>query len=203
MVLILIPMVAGAIMGRLCGGRLARIGELRFRAPLLVFAVLASQSLLGQAPHRSRGAVVVLSYLAVGTWIMLNTRRRSTSLRIAFALVGVGWAMNFAAMAPTGAMPVSNEALEAIGVPANLNVREGHLYKHARREARGATSWLGDEIPVPSLRAVISVGDIALAGGILLLIASAMVSQGSDRTTPAQNDVRKKRTSPSLRPATA
>ena len=177
----LIPLVAGAVAGRFLGGRLGRVGELRFRAPALVFFVLGSQALLGRAPKSSRGFVVVVSYLAVGGWIVLNTRARSIGLRMAFALVGVGWAMNFAAMAPTGAMPVSANALTAIGAPVNLNVQDGHLYKHIRRGHRNATSWLGDEIPVPSLKAVISVGDIVLALGIFLLVSSAMLGHVSTR----------------------
>lgn len=179
----LVPLVAGAIAGRLRGGRLVRLAELRLRAPALIFVVLASQSLLGYAPSRLRGAVVVLSYAIVGAWIVLNLRGRSLGLGIAFALVGLGWAMNFAAMAPNGAMPVSEKALSAAGAPAGMNIQDGHLYKHVRRPSRGAaasptSTWLGDEIPVPALRAVISLGDIALAFGILLLVAGAMVCPG-------------------------
>ncbi len=175
MVLMLLPLFAGAVMGRLLGGRLAAVGELRFRAPALIFAVVASQAMLGRAPRSARGAFVLLTYVAVGAWIILNARRRSRPFRLAFVLVGVGWAMNFAAMAPTGAMPVSEEALAVIGAPAHLNVEDGHLFKHERRGSRGPTSWLGDEIPIASLKAVISVGDIALAAGILMLVASAML----------------------------
>ena len=185
----LVPLVAGGLVGRLLGGRLGSVGELRFRAPVLVFFVLGSQALLGRAPAQIRGAVVVTSYAAVGAWILLNTRERSRGLRVAFALVGVGWAMNFAAMAPTGAMPVSSQALSAISAPAAMNVQDGHLYKHTRRTSRGATSWLGDEIPVPALKAVISVGDIGLALGIFLLMTSAMLGTAPERQSRAARAV--------------
>ena len=61
-----------------------------------------------------------------------------------------------------------------------MDVREGHLYKHARREEHGPTTWLGDEIPVRALRAVISIGDIVLALGILVFVSAAMLG-----STPA------------------
>ncbi len=198
MILMLVPLVAGAITGRLCGGRLARLADLRFRAPALIFVVLASQALLGHVPRGPRNTAVLLSYAAVGAWIVVNMGRRALALRIAFVLVGLGWAMNVAAMAPNGAMPVSEEALSSVGAPATMKVQEGHLYKHTRREARNATSWLGDEIPLAPLRAVISIGDIVLAAGILLLVASAMVRQTPARMKSGQYAWPGRRTGPLL-----
>jgi len=189
MVLILVPVVVGAIIGKICGGTLSRLAELRFRAPALIFAVLAAQALLGRAPGELRAGVVVLSYAAVGAWIVLNMSGRSVALRAAFVMVGLGWAMNFAAIAPTGAMPVSEEALRTVGVSTTINVQNGHLSKHARREERNATTWLGDEIPIPRLRAVISLGDIVLALGILLLVTSATVRPSPALLRHSQNVV--------------
>ena len=197
--LMLVPLLAGAIAGRACGGRLARIGDLRFRAPVLIFAVLASQALLGRAPSRFRALAVMVSYVAVGAWIIMNMNRRALGLRLGFALVGLGWALNFAAMAPSGAMPVSAEALRAVGAPITMDVQEGHLYKHVRRNARNATTWLGDEIPVPPLRAVISVGDIVLGLGIVLLVASAMLRHAPAPVRRGQYGPRRKGISSALR----
>src|SRR5262249_35126315 len=151
MVLMLVPLFAGMAVGRLRGGRLARIGDLRFRAPALVFVGFASQASLGHVAHDVRRGAVVLSYLTVGAWIAINTRARALGLGVAFVLVGLGWAMTFAAIAPHGSMPVSGEALSAIGAPASFNAQEGHLYKHSRRTSRNATTWLGDEIAIPAL----------------------------------------------------
>jgi hypothetical protein len=194
-------MLAGAIAGRLRGGRLARLGDLKFRAPAVIFAILAAQVVLGHAPRQARGLAVVLTYAGVGLWIVVNLGQRTLGLRLGFTLIGIGWAMNFAVMAPNGAMPVSEDALSAVGAPAAMNVQDGHLYKHERRESTNASSWLGDEIPVAPLRAVISVGDIVLALGILLLISSAMVSAGSGRGSCREYEPRGRVSSSMRRPA--
>jgi hypothetical protein len=49
---------------------------------------------------------------------------------------------------------------------------------------------LADVIPVPPLRAAISVGDIFLAAGIVLLVASLMILRPDDGAVAVAKDTR-------------
>lgn len=132
------------------------------------------QVMLRRVPPQARVVVVFVSYITVGSWVVLNARNRPRSLRAAFLLIGAGWAMNTAVMVPNGGMPVSGDALVGLGAGATYDVASGHLYKHVLADGSTEMAWLGDILPVAPLRAVISVGDVLMAVGVVLLMSSAM-----------------------------
>lgn len=173
LLLFLVPVCAGAIAGMARGGSLGNLARLRLRAGWVVAAALAVQVALRWLPRWSRVPLVLVTYVLVGAWTVVNVRHRPAALGVGFALVAAGWALNLLAIAPNGGMPVSAHALAQIGAPVRINVRDGNLSKHVAAGATSRVRWLGDTIPVRPVHSVISIGDIAMALGFALLVASA------------------------------
>jgi hypothetical protein len=178
MTLFAIAAVVGCAAGYARNGRLRRLGDLHLRAPALVGLALALPVGAGPAPGGWRAPAVVASYAAIGAFLVVNLRSRAAGLRIGVALLAAGWALNVAAMAPRGAMPVSNQAMQRIGA-AGVDVSHGHLSKHVSARPT-AVDGLGDVIPVPALRAVLSVGDLVLLAGVACCVAGAMAAPPGD-----------------------
>lgn len=184
MTLFLLAVAAGLLAGWTMGGRLGQLAGLRLRAPTLVALALALQVGAGVAASGWRLALVAVSYLLAGAWLGRNLPGRSMRLRAGLALLALGWALNLAAMIPHQGMPVSSQALHRVGAPLGADVGDGHLSKHVRAHA-SAVSWLGDVIPVRPLKAVISIGDLALLAGVGLCVAGAMtLGPGGDDHDP-------------------
>lgn len=173
MILLAIAVAVGCALGYARNGRLRRLGDLRLQAPALVGLALVLQVGAGPAPEGWRGALIGCSYALVGIFLAANLRGRTTALRAGIALLALGWLLNVAAMAPDRAMPVSATALERTG-QASTDVTAGHLSKHLLGNAHAPLRFLGDVIPVPALRAIVSLGDLALLAGVALCIAAAM-----------------------------
>ena len=184
MSLFAIAVAVGLSAGYARGGRLGRLGHLRLRAPVLAGLALAAQAGAGLAPTSSRSSIVVVSYAMVGTWLALNLGGRPRALRLGIGLLALGWLLNGVAMAPHGGMPVSATAMEEVGFPAGYDVTDGHLYKHVGDDRDTPVDWLGDVIPVRSLGAVISLGDLALLAGIAVCLGAGMRSSACDPELP-------------------
>lgn len=86
------------------------------------------------------------------------------------ALVGLGVACNATAVVIAGAMPYSAAAARAAGLPADEI--EGHLlgYVHADTVPAPA-ALLGDVLPLPPLMKVLSVGDLLMFIGLVVVVA--------------------------------
>jgi hypothetical protein len=121
-----------------------------------------------------RFGIVVVTYLVVGWWVFVNARASAGGARSGLDVVGVGWTLNLLAIIPNRGMPVSESALESAGIAPSTSVTVGHLSKHVSLNHRTVLRALGDVIPLSWLRSVISIGDIVMAVGIGLLVASAM-----------------------------
>src|SRR5215218_10506464 len=145
----------------LLGGRLGRLAELRLRWTLLVPVGLGLQILLievledADIPH---GALHLVSYAVIGAFVLAN-------LHVAgMALIGLGGALNAAAIAANGGvMPASAGALASAGFGAD----DGFVNSGAVENARLA--FLGDVFAVPEswpLTNVFSVGDAILLIGL-------------------------------------
>ena len=130
---------------------------------------------------------LVASYLLVGGWIWANALVRDGPLRWALILVAEGWLLNVVVMAANGGMPVSGSALARIG-HAGAVVSQGHLWKHVAVSPATRIPLLGDVIPVPVplLRSVISVGDVAMLLG-LGVAAAVVVAQGQLSADPIRS----------------
>jgi hypothetical protein len=170
MLLLPLAVVVGLVAGLLLGGRLGALTDLRWRhgGPLAVAVglewVAGRCCAAGSTP---RAAVALGSEGVAGALIALNLRARRPVERAGLAMVVAGWAANIAAMLPSGAMPVSLSALRAAGM-AGTDVAAGHLGKHTI-----GSTWLGDDIPLRALGAVVSPGDLAMLAGIAIFMAAA------------------------------
>ncbi len=179
--ILLIAIVLSLTIGLLRGGRLRRIAEIPLRYGWVALVALGLQVIFVSGPRWGVAlpmGVLVASYALLIAVVALNWRLPG------MPLVGLGLALNLAVMAANGGyMPVSPEALARAGL--------GHLAAQVEYGApilgakdillpREATRlwWLGDTLAVPGpapLRAVLSVGDVFLAAGVIVLLQKALV----------------------------
>jgi hypothetical protein len=128
------------------------------------FIVLAPDSLV-----ELKKALLILSYLLLGWALLRNINYRSVYL----VLIGV--LLNFIAIVANGGlMPVSPEARTAAGLADLGNAWLGHVTPYTTGiylpVVRTNLWLLTDIIPVPQVKMVLSVGDIVLGIGLILLV---------------------------------
>jgi hypothetical protein len=158
-VFILYAVLAGLIAGRLAGGRLGRLAELRIRWLPLALTGLGVQVVLFSDP-----GTALAGDLAV---VLVNIRLPG------LALVAVGAGLNLVAiLANGGSMPADPEALASLGKPvedaANSIVA-----------ADPALWFLTDLFAMPTwlpLANVFSIGDVLIGVGIAVAVAAGMRS---------------------------
>ncbi|MFS8096736.1 DUF5317 domain-containing protein [Lentzea alba] len=161
LVLALLPVVFGIALGHLTGGRLVEVAG-RFRALWLLWLACAVQAL------QMRALLPVV--FAIGlAWLVVNLRAWPSSLRWAGFVALTGATCNGIAIALNGRMPYSRAAAELVGVPPGAATS-----KNAPADSDTRLLFLGDVIPVPALHKIVSVGDVLIALGVVLLLALAM-----------------------------
>lgn len=178
--LLLVVVVAALALGRLAGGRFARLGELRTRQGWLALIALAAE--IGAAA--AKGGVwtellTVTTALCVGAFLVRN--RRLPGL----ALVSIGLAANAVVIGANGVMPVSLYAAARAGVGvAGLAAGSDARHQVATTQTRFAA--LGDVVPValPVRPEVASPGDLLVAAGLGLFVFGGML--GSAPARPEQ-----------------
>ena len=156
----------GAVAG-LLGPRAGRYGAPRAAAVVLVAAGMQLASLHVPAP--AHGPVLAGSIALGVSWLVLQRDH------LASRLLRVGVALNVAVIALNRGMPVDPDALAAVG-RAGTDVTDGFLYKHVPMTGDTMLPWLGDRIPVPVQRNVISPGDVLMAIAICLWVADGFAS---------------------------
>jgi uncharacterized protein DUF5317 len=177
--IILAGLALGISIGYAVGGRLGRLARnLRLRAVWIVYVALAIQVLVRVPPIKSahegtRLFVVLVSYAVIAVWLGLNAVSQRRALRIAVALITLGWLANLAPIALNAGMPVSRYALARAG---NTNPSAGSkgFFKHVLADEHTELNGLGDVIPMRAFKTVISVGDVLLLVGIAAVIAAGM-----------------------------
>ena len=168
---ILYGVIAGLVVGRLAGGRVDRLADLRIRWAWLAIAGLAAQVVLflptiGDALGPVAPWLYAGSTAAILAVILVNLRIPG------LALVAAGAACNLAAIVANGGyMPVSPAALAALGW------EEAPGYSNSTAVADPALAPLTDVLAMPSwlpFANVFSVGDVLIAVGLAATIALAM-----------------------------
>lgn len=175
MLLFPLALVAGVALGTLFGGRFRSLADLPLRFPALLVLALVLQGGLGALGTQStRVGVLLASYVLVGAWLVANLAQGSHWHRAGLVCLTVGYALNLAAILPNGSMPVSIGALRRVGGSPEAMQHGPNLDKHVAFTDGAPLALLGDVVPVEALRAVISVGDIAMVIGIVMVIAAGM-----------------------------
>ncbi len=174
MLVLTVALLAGLLAGYALGGRLANVERLRLRLPSLVLAALALQLVIFSPLGRPLGetAVVALHLVSYG---LLLTFAAANLRRAGIAVAGAGIALNATVIAANGGyMPASARALAIAGRAA---ATEPHN-NSALAEEGARLLPLGDVFAVPHwvplVANVFSVGDVLIAAGVALLIATAM-----------------------------
>ena len=168
----LVVMVLVGVVAGLVRPRPARLGAPR--AVLVVFAAAAIQIASVATAGVVHAALLATSIMLGALWIALQRRH------VASVLLAIGVALNVAVVAANGGMPVDSGALARVG-RRDVDVTRGFLYKHVPMTDDTRLSWLGDRIPVPVQRNVISVGDVLMAVAICLWVADGVGSWWYDR----------------------
>lgn len=135
------------------------------RAVVVVLAAAVSQVVSASVTGSLHAVLLVASVLLGLLWLGLQRRH------LASGLVRVGACLNVVVVAANGGMPVDSGALEAVD-RGGVDVSQGFLYKHVAMTGDTRLAWLGDLIPVPFQRNVVSVGDVLMAAAICLWVAS-------------------------------
>lgn len=166
----LVLAVLTGVAARLRGGSLNDLAETTFRwTPLLVAGLVLQIAFLNWEPEWLDGggalAVLLASNLTVAIWLAIN---RSLP---GLLLAGAGMALNVLVIAANGAMPVLVSSAEKAGVAESIG-RTG--IKHELLDEDTVLPWLGDAIPVPPFKEVLSVGDVVLALGLCRLVDARM-----------------------------
>lgn len=159
--------VAALLAGRRRG---ARTGPaLRWLPLLLAGAVAQWVPEVVALPEAVGAAAVLCSYAALVAFTAGNLAHAGMPL----VLLGVG--LNLVVVAANGGMPVRADALVRAGIAAPAEVERLDL--GARRHLESGDdvlSLLGDVVPVPPLREVVSAGDVVLATGLAVVAFGAL-----------------------------
>lgn len=169
---ILYAVPIGVVLGYLIGGRLDRLGSLRFEwaplaiAGLLVQILLFSPLATGIVDAGIGAGIYVASTAAVLVAVLRNIWVPGMSL------VWLGAASNLAAViANGGIMPTTKEALATAGLEPVDGLSNSAVI------ANPALAPLTDVFALPSwfpLANVFSIGDVLIAVGIVIVIAVGM-----------------------------
>lgn len=172
MVLVALTVACAVLAGWLRGGRLRHLAALPFSGGVLVVVAAVAQVLFALAPSPPAAVVLpVLSQAALLTFLWLN-RFLAGAL-----LIAVGSLLNTVVVLANGAMPVSRDAMIAIGRhPAELVAGRHRLLTDG-----DVLPQLADIVALPLLRTIVSVGDIVLAAGLGLLVVAGMAMPSHGR----------------------
>lgn len=167
MLLSLVTLAIAVPVGYFRGGRLGRMGDVHVRALWALAVALAAQIGLSAVPPDAPGTTVrgLLAGSLAAVLVFVWANRRLPGMWLVLA----GFALNAAVILPNGAMPVAPEAIEFLGGDASIG--QG---KHRLLTEGDVLWWLGDVIPVPALRIIVSPGDVLLAVGVALFVNRAM-----------------------------
>lgn len=165
-----VAIVLGGVVGLLSGGRLQNLGEHRLAAwPLLPAGVIVQ--VLSNVTHGSVALTLLLgSYVALLAFAACNVR----VLGMAFVVIGL--ACNLVVIGANRGMPVRPQAVIRAGIAnsqrdlADIRLQAKHHYERPSDRLL----FLADVIPVRPLREVLSVGDIVMSLGIMIVVSTLL-----------------------------
>lgn len=167
---ILYAIPVGIVAGYLLGGRLDRLGGVRFRwAPLALLGLAVQVALFTEPLASSVGAAGPPVYVASTALVLIAVLRNLDLPGV--AIVAVGAASNLVAIVANGGfMPADPDALAAIG-----GIEPG--YSNSSVVANPALEPLTDIFAIPGwvpFANVFSIGDVLIGIGVAVTIAIGM-----------------------------
>jgi uncharacterized protein DUF5317 len=180
MIGLLLALLFGVVIGLLRGGSLKTLAGAELRGVPLVFVGVALQvgSTLAERTdaHWFPLALVLASFACVGGFAALNFKLPGMTL------IAGGALCNLLVISVNGGMPVSVDAIARAGLDDPFS-GPGAVTKGAHHALTNSDTlrFLADVIPVRVMANVISVGDILIWAGLLLLIAQLMVGPKGKR----------------------
>lgn len=183
--LVLIPLVAGLVIGIVTGGKLGNLAHVRFRWPWFVVAALLTREAVQLRPFNRIDGVQFLYAAALAglvAWTFVHIRR----LRGAWS-VAAGAALNLlVVVANGGRMPVAPAF-------AGVLLQRNHLGQYVLMGANTNLNWLGDWITVSwpvGIPGAYSPGDLVVAVGIGVVAFFATRQQAPSTTKLVANPSR-------------
>lgn len=180
-VTVLIALLAGITIGYLLKGKLSNLANLNFRGLallvssfLLRFIVFRESFLTSQLAPQLGSPLYNLSNLLALAFLILNLNQKEIKIILAGALSN-----SLAIFLNGGKMPASFEALKQVH-QEDLAIKISHYpwYPLSLVNPQTKLWYLGDVIPfrfpLKPLQAAISVGDILILAGLLVLIIKGM-----------------------------
>ena len=147
------------------GGDLGRLATIKVRLASVAATAVVIQLIITEVWTSGSGGVhrtlQLASYVLASIFIVANRRIPG------IAIMALGGALNLTAIAANaGVMPASRWAI------AHSGLTIGHGFSNSAPIAHPHLLWLGDVIPVPAgpLANVLSVGDVLIFTGLLLLL---------------------------------
>ena len=187
----LYALVIGIVIGRLLGGRVGRLMELRFEWAWLALAALAVQVVLFSAPVTAVVGDLGPACYVASTMVVLGVVLRNVPRIPGLFIVALGAACNLAAIIANGGyMPVTSDAL---GTAARITTAG---YSNSVVAAHPILEALVDRFALPRwlpFANVFSIGDILISLGIVVVLVVAMRRRPSPSvhaaTNPAGSDL--------------
>jgi hypothetical protein len=173
MIGVLVAMAVGIVIGIARGGSFRRLDTIHLRRVPVVFAALACQ-IAGTVVERAAGgwlsfALAMLAYAGIA-WFAYTNRTE-----IGMPIIVLGALSNFAAIVANGGMPVSLDAMRRAGQRDPFHGLGGHVKgAHIPLRAGVRLRPLTDIIPL-RYGTVVSVGDMLLWAGLILLLQQLLV----------------------------
>jgi hypothetical protein len=180
-VFIVYAVVLGVAAGFLLGGRLERLGAMRFRWPWLALAGLAAQVVLfsGAVDDRIGGAGPAL-YVA-STAVVLAAVLANLVIP-GLALVALGAVSNMAAIVANGGyMPADRQASAVAGLEPHSGFSNSVVTDAPALRPLTDIFAIPEGIPFAN---VFSIGDVLIAAGIGVAIAAGMRRTQPDPSAP-------------------
>lgn len=179
--ILLYVMVLAVAIGLALGGRVGNLANLRLRGESVLVTFVFATALVPRAfefaPSRWHSAALAVwaVMMAVLMWLCwINVRTPG------IVLLGLGLLSNSVVIVANGGMPVSAWAIHAAGGGVDSVAKLARAAFHVAGEG-ARLWWLGDVLPVPVLKVVMSLGDVLMFAGIAVIIVWGMrQSSGSD-----------------------
>jgi hypothetical protein len=180
---ILYAVIAGLLIGLVSGGSIARLGELRFAWAPVIALGMAAQVLLFSTPiGDALGGAAPAAYVASNLAVLAAVARNLAIPGLPLVLLG-GASNLIAIVANGGFMPVSSDALAAIGRAP----REG--YTNNRLTDGVMLAPLTDLFAMPAwvpMANIFSIGDVLIGVGAAIAVIAGMHGRGPRQgRTPA------------------